>query len=237
MKILICDDDGLNLKLNQVMVEDYLEKSKIQNAEIITRNKINLDTDLKELDDVDIAILDVDLNDEINGLNIAKAIKKCNPYVAVVFITSYDSYALDAWKLQSFGFLQKPVDVEAFKQIFQKIILQINGLRITRMNRMIHLNSQISVRERDIFCIEKITDTKDVKVTTNKEVHIFRGTIKEVEKLLGKSFIRISRNTIINMHYIYKMEKGVVELSNEKTFFVTPAKIREIKAFYSQIKV
>ena len=37
MKILICDDDELNLKINRVMVEDFLEKRNILNAIIIAR--------------------------------------------------------------------------------------------------------------------------------------------------------------------------------------------------------
>ena len=156
MKILICDDDNLNLKLNRVMVEDFLEKRKIRHVEIIAVNYIDLDEDYRKLENLDIAVLDINLKDKVNGLTIAQVIKKRNPYVALVFITSYDTYALQAWKLHSFGFLQKPVKIEDFVQVFQKIMLQLNGVRITKMNRMISLNSKIMVKERDIYCIEKI---------------------------------------------------------------------------------
>lgn len=235
MKILICDDDELNLKLNRVLVEDFLEKRNIHNVEILTKVKIDIESDIEAFADIDIAVLDVNLQDNINGLSVAKLIKQYNPYVALVFITSYDNYALDAWKLHSFGFLQKPVNAEEFKQVFQKIMLQLNGLRVTRMNRLVSLNSKLTVKERDIFCIEKVSETKDIRVTTSRSTYIFRGTIKEIQKLLGNSFIRISRNALINVHYIFQMQNGVVELSNEKIFPITSSKEKEIKSFYSQI--
>ncbi|SET22373.1 LytTr DNA-binding domain-containing protein [[Clostridium] polysaccharolyticum] len=134
-----------------------------------------------------------------------------------------------------FCFLQKPVNAEEFKQVFQKIMLQMNGLRVTRMNRLVSLNSKFSVKERDIFCVEKVSETKNIRVTTSRSTYTFRGTIKEVQKILGNSFIRISRNALINVHYIFQMQNGVVELSNDKIFPIAPSKEKEIKMFYSQI--
>lgn len=234
MKILICDDDELNLKINRLLVEDFFEKRNIMNAQIIEKHKIDLDTDIKKLEDVDIAVLDIELQDEVNGLEIAQALQQQNPYIALVFITSYDNYAMDAWKMHSSGFLQKPVNAEDFKQVFQRIMLQLNGLRVTKMNRLVSLNSKVTIKEREIICIEKISDSKDIMVTTSKKTYVFRATIKEMQKILCDSFVRISRNTLINAHYIYRIESGIVELTNEKEFTLTTAKEREIKRFYSK---
>ena len=237
MKILICEDDKLNLKINKAMVEDYLENRGIRKVKLVLKSKVNLITAKKELSDVDIAILDIDLQDQVDGLNIAQFVKEQNPYVALIFITSFDSYALDAWKLHSCGFLQKPVKIEDFKDVFTRALLQFNGLCITKMNRMIHLNSKISVKERNIYCIEKVSGTKDIKVTTNKETYVFRGTIKEVKEKLCSSFVQISRSVMINIHYIFKIENGVIELSNEKVFLIAPNKEKEVRELCSQMNI
>lgn len=237
MKILICEDDKLNLKINQAMVEDYLEKRGIHKVNLLLKNKIDLIAAKKELSNVDIAILDIDLQDQVNGLNIARFVKEQNPYVALIFITSYDNYALDAWKLHSCGFLQKPVKIEDFKDVFTRALLQFNGLCITKMNRLINLNSKITVKERNIYCIEKVSGTKDIKVTTNKETYVFRGTIKEIQKKLCDSFVQISRSVIINIHYIFKIEGGVIELNNEKVFLIPPNKEKKVKELCSQMNI
>lgn len=59
MKILICEDDKLNLKINKAMVEDYLENRGIRKVKLVLKSKVNLITAKKELSDVDIAILDM----------------------------------------------------------------------------------------------------------------------------------------------------------------------------------
>lgn len=235
MKILICDDDNLNLKLNKVHVEDYLEKRGIHNATIIAKNKIDLDVENKELCNIDIALLDIDLNDQITGLNVAQFIKKKNPYVAIIFITSYSNYALDAFHLHACGFLQKPVVPEEFNEVFTRAILLLNGLRIAKMNRMIAIHSKLSLKEKDIYSIEKIVGTKDIQVTTNTDVYTFRATIKELQQKLGECFVRISRNALINVYYIVKIENGIIELANERTFPIPINKEKEIIARCSRV--
>lgn len=226
MKVLICDDDRFMLKLNKIMVEEYLIEHRLMKAQFILRQAFKPEEDA--LIDVDIAILDIDLEDSMNGLEIAQIIKKRNPYVSLIFVTGYSSYALDAWQLHSCGFLKKPVVREEFNEVFTKAIFQLRGIKISRMSRLIEFNSRVSVLERDIYYIEKVSGTKNIKVTTRKEVFVIRGTIKELEKKLSQTFVKISRDVLINTLYIYKIEDGTIELSNEKVFVISANKTREV---------
>lgn len=230
MKILLCDDDRLNLRINKVYVEEYLENRGIHNATIIAKSKIDYSKDNEQLCNVDIAFLDIDLKDQITGLNVAQFIKRKNPYVAIIFITSHSNYALDAFHLHACGFLQKPIIPEEFNEVFTRAILLLNGLHITKMNRIVVLNSKLSLKEKDIYSIEKIIGTKDIQVTTNTDVYEFRSTIKELQKRLGECFVRISRNALINAYYIVKIENGIIELVNERTFQIPVNKEKEIVA-------
>lgn len=233
MRILICEDNSFQLKVNKALVDDYVEKRHIQNTEIVLKSGYY--PEKEELPDADIAILDIDLKDSISGLEIAQLVKERNPYVALIFITNFSSFALDACKLHSCGFLQKPVGQEEFNDIFTRAMLQLNGLRITRMNRMINFTSKIAVREKSIYYIEKVSGTKDIKVTTGKETFLFRGTIKDVQKKLCSSFIKISRTVLINTYYVFKIHNGVIQLSNEKVFPISPNTEKKVKALCSRM--
>lgn len=235
MKILICEDDMPILEYNKALVKDYVKKRGIKNIDIISTKKLDNLTINEKISSVDIAILDIDLKDSLNGLSIAEIIKRKNPYVALIFITSYANFALDAWELHSCGYLKKPVSMEDFNDVFSKALLQLNGLRATKMNRMIDFSSKISIKERDIHCIEKEFASKDVHVTTSKGVLTYRGTLKDVIGKLCDSFVQINRATIINVRYIFKIESGVIELSDEKVFYVTSKKEKEVKAICAQL--
>ncbi|HAU87743.1 MAG TPA: hypothetical protein DCW90_20330 [Lachnospiraceae bacterium] len=66
--------------------------------------------------------------------------------------------------------------------------------------------------------------TKDIRFTTRSESYTFRGTLKEMLKRLGPSFVWICRSAIINIYYIFTINNGMVELNNEKIIFISPMK-------------
>ena len=70
---------------------------------------------------IDIAFLDIEMP-EINGIQLAKKLKKINPKINVIFVTAYDNYALDAYKLHASGYVTKPVNEKKVKD-------ELEGLR------------------------------------------------------------------------------------------------------------
>ena len=58
---------------------------------------------------VDLALLDIDMPD-MTGLELAGALRRVNPNVAIIFITAFAQYALDAYDVHPTGYLLKPFD-------------------------------------------------------------------------------------------------------------------------------
>lgn len=64
--------------------------------------------------DVDVAFLDIEMRD-MNGLELAERIQRIHPSIAIIFLTGYSEYAVDAFKIKAYGYLLKPAskaDVE-----------------------------------------------------------------------------------------------------------------------------
>ena len=59
----------------------------------------------------DIALLDINMPD-MNGLKLAAEIKRMSSDTAVIFLTGYSEYALDAFEVHASGYLLKPVSKE-----------------------------------------------------------------------------------------------------------------------------
>ena len=59
----------------------------------------------------DAAFIDIELG-STNGLMLAKALKDIQPEINIIFVTSHDRYAVDAFQLRATGYLLKPVTVE-----------------------------------------------------------------------------------------------------------------------------
>ena len=116
MKILLVDDEELQLirleKTCRKIMPDatyycYTNPKKAYNEMINEK--------------IDIAFLDVEMP-EINGIILAKKLKAINPQVNIIFVTAYDNYALDAYKLHASGYVTKPVNEKKVKD-------ELEGLR------------------------------------------------------------------------------------------------------------
>lgn len=64
---------------------------------------------------VDIAFLDINMH-PINGVELAKQLKKTNPNINIIFTTGYSEYTADAMKMHASGYIMKPVTMEKVKK-------------------------------------------------------------------------------------------------------------------------
>ncbi len=63
---------------------------------------------------VDLALLDVEMPG-MTGIELAAAIKERQPGTAIIFVTAYPKYAVDAFAVRASGYLLKPVTREALE--------------------------------------------------------------------------------------------------------------------------
>ncbi|MDO4265425.1 MAG: response regulator [Eubacteriales bacterium] len=64
---------------------------------------------------LDVAFLDIELG-SMNGITMAKKLKFLQPKIHIIFVTSYEQYALDAFSVHATGYLLKPVAAEDIRR-------------------------------------------------------------------------------------------------------------------------
>ena len=104
---VICVDDEV-LFMRQIL-SMCLEIPEVSHAEGFTSAAKALSW--LEEHTADVALLDIHMPD-MDGLALAGEIRKRRPHMAVIFVTSYSRYAVDAFALHPSGYLLKPVSKE-----------------------------------------------------------------------------------------------------------------------------
>ena len=153
--------------MNVIYVDDesiQLENFRLTVAGLAEFDNLHLFSDSEEAlqwiehHPVDIAFFDIEMP-KISGLELAKRLKALNRKAAVVFVTAYDQYALDAFSVHASGYLLKPYTRTDIEQELENIGFSAgwkNGKKIT------------------------ITTMPDLLVTVNGK-NIFSGHSKQEE--------------------------------------------------------
>lgn len=123
MKILLVDDEELQL----IRLEKSVKKAIGEDGVLFSYSNPVLALKENKDNPFDIAFLDIDMP-IINGLVLAKSLKKINPVINIIFVTAYDNYALEAYKMHASGYISKPVSE-------QKVKVELDGLRYPVENK------------------------------------------------------------------------------------------------------
>lgn len=191
----------------------------------------------------DLVFLDIQMPTG-NGFGL---LQKFNPVpFSVIFVTSYDQYAINAIKFSALDYLLKPVDVNELKNAVNKavqhkkqrqvkIINLLHNLEENEQNKIITVHLQGSVKlvnSSDVVHIE--ADGPYSHLYTDKgEKYTTAKTLKEFELFFGEhnSFVRISKSIMINVKYVQeytKKEPCMITLSNKMMFEASRRKKQEV---------
>lgn len=97
---------------------------------------------------LDVAFLDIEMPD-INGLEMAEALKKIQPNINIVFVTGHAEYALDAHSIFASGYLVKPADVSDVEKILKHLRYPVEG--VGKLQVRCFGNFEVFVKNRPIL--------------------------------------------------------------------------------------
>ena len=110
MKILLVDDEELQLLRLEGAIKNILPLEEF----------LTFTNPLKALEEtqntqIDLAFLDIEMPG-INGIQLAKKLKSVNPLIKIIFVTAFNDYALEAYKIHASGYITKPVNEGKIKE-------------------------------------------------------------------------------------------------------------------------
>ena len=110
MKILLVDDEQLQL----LRLENCCKAVLPDGEFLVYTNPIDA-YEKTQGQKIDLAFLDIEMP-MINGIQLAKKLKKNDPTITIIFVTAHNKYALDAFKVHAFGYVTKPVSENKIKE-------------------------------------------------------------------------------------------------------------------------
>ena len=123
MKVMIVDDEKHAINTLVRNLNGLVDSNNIHTFD----RSINALEFVKE-NDVDVAFLDIEMP-EMNGIELAKEIKKYKPKINVIFCTGYSEYMQQAIKIHASGYLLKPSDKEKVKEALDDLLYPLDPIK------------------------------------------------------------------------------------------------------------
>lgn len=226
MRIAVCDDDKQE---QQATVDAIRSWDTSRNPECFFSGKEMLEAALR-LPHFSIVFMDIYLPKE-NGIDIAKELMRISPETEIVFITTSEEHAVEAFSIQALHYLVKPVKTEDIKEAFYRLSRK-NAVREKALSVTIGRNVK-RIYLKDIYVVQSVNHATEILMSDGSDVKVW-SSLEEISSQLNDDFLKIQRGIIVNMEYIEQMGMDSCVLRDGTKLLLSRKEKASIRDRYSE---
>lgn len=220
IRIAVCEDEQILLKRLTDDIKSIMNKhSIIYSIKGYTNGNALLAQGVFDIIFLDIAM------EPLNGLEVAKKLRARGDESRLVFITAHQQYAIDAYDVQAYHYLLKPVDIKRLETVLLKLCSLLKG----EYEHAVTIRQGTTVRRvlyEQILYLEVMN--RKIYLHKSEETLPFYGKLDEIEPMLPDTFFRCHRSYIVNLDHVRHYKKEEVWLDNDD---IVPLSRRRYQAF------
>jgi two-component system LytT family response regulator len=218
IKTVIIDDESLARRRTAQLLSDEPEFEIVGEGESVAEA-----VEVCTHSDVDLVFLDVQLPDG-SGFDVLKDLPQ-DRLPAVIFVTAFDQYTIEAFDFHAVDYLLKPFSKERFEQSTERIRSRLDGQSKNDISREVRDTLELMTSDASYLTrltvnhggrlivllvreIDWITAFGNyLRVHSKGKTYLLRGTINRIEERLDPdSFVRIHRSTIVRIDCIKEFQ-------------------------------
>ena len=162
----------------------------------------------------DLVLVDIRMP-QMSGIEFARHALALDAPPAIIFVTAYDEYAIQAFELRALDYLLKPVR----RARLQAALERARGLRPPGREDLRGLENaprrNLSVPERGRIRLVPVADIvylkaelKYVTIRTAEQEYLLEESLTHLEQEFAESFVRVHRNALVAKSRIRGFEKA-----------------------------
>ena len=208
-RIAICDDEQNQIEYITSIVTSW-SNHKGHSCEI--RTFASAEAFLFEYEEdkaYDILLLDVEMKN-MNGIELAKRIRKDSNHAEIIFITSHFEFVGEGYEVDALHYLIKPISADKLTQVLTKAT---EKLSVEPPSVVIFCESEtVKLYETDILYVESflhyiVIHTKDKEYKIKENISVFDNRV-------SNDFYRIHRSYLVSLKYITRISRTSVNIGN-----------------------
>ena len=207
-KLAICDDSDADRQYILNMVNRWAASAGHSVHTALFSCAENFLFCYAEENDYDILLLDIEMG-AMDGVTMAKQLRKSNDTVQIVFITGYSDYISEGYEVAALHYLMKPVKEEKLFSVLDRA-----AEKLAKNETVLHFETGGEMVRVPIYQI-RYADVSGNYVTLHALSDItVKMTLGELEKQLDERFHRVGRSCVVNLTQISRVTRTEIRLGD-----------------------
>lgn len=236
MKIVVCDDSMEDLEKIKGLLAKYTGINKSVHFETeYFKDSAELYCQIQAAMQSDIYILDMIMS-ERTGIDIGTLIRSTDEKSVIIYITSSDDFAFEAYGVHAVRYLLKPVQEALFIEALDYAVSNISKKTTDAVFTVKTKEGLVSVPYSKIEYIENYSRTLNICLTDGKSVQsifIRRSFDEEIRQIVeNSSFVQVHKSFLVNLSHVDKLASGNVIMESGATIPVSKTRTADVKKEY-----
>ena len=185
--------------------------------------------------EVQIVFLDICM-EEMNGIELARHLRRLNNRLMIIFISTSSEYAFDAFPIHPFDYLIKPYPPARLEHVVKEAVRVLNlgdrkiPIRVARSVLNIPVGNIVSAVSQGHRVVIAIAGAEPVQSIM---------TFSEVEKLLSSEerFLPVNRGVLVNMDYARALTGDTLTMLDGSVFALRTKNRSQIVSRFSHYQL
>lgn len=212
IKIAICDDNEKDIEKVLTTLNTYLEEESLD-ANVETFSHPDDLITKSEEKGFDIYILDI-VMPMLTGIDVGKSIRKSNNKAVIIYLTSSNEYAVDAFSVKATHYLMKPCTLEQLRVAMERALSEID-IASSRQLSVTTKSGEIHCIDIDEICYIE-SNNHDIYIVQEEATLLIRSSLsiikKELEDISPRQFISPYKGYIVNQKKILWISRDTMTI-------------------------
>ena len=175
--------------------------------------------------DFDVIFLDIQM-EHLNGMETAKMLRQRKNHSLLIFVTVLKECVFDAFEVEAFDYLLKPLDSGHFKRTMDRIIKSLQQRETKNIVVQRGTSCDVILLAEIVYC--EVQGRKIYIHQSDGKITDYYDKLNDLEQRIDGRFFRCHRSYLVNIEYIRGCNAGQVILSQGDKIPVSRLRERDL---------
>lgn len=161
--------------------------------------------------DFDLLLLDIEMG-EMDGVSLAKQVRRTNELMQIVFITGYSDYITEGYEVAALHYLMKPVKEEKLFVVLDRAVE-----RLHKNTKVLTLETAEEMVRVPLYQVSALEVQRNYVTVHARQDYTVKKSLSELMEQLDELFFRVGRSAVVNLNDISRVTRSDIYLTDGRS--------------------